>query len=223
MLDIGTATGQPLYSIIDSFKDAKVVGIDIDKSYVPACQKLFKNHSNVTIKLMNFYDLDTEFANTYFDTIIFGSSFMLMPDQSKAIELAKSINFLYIRTPVKERKNLLLVDTLRWKDFIQSIHGGHQALVEIPNNSGFWKSHLQIRFWKFPWRKGTEMHCKIKVLRQLLFKILQILYVLSKSHRLIIYVTLFVELPEIKFKYNILKWRVLWKYRYYNIINLDLY
>lgn len=92
MLDIGTATGHPLYSIINTFKDAEVVGIDIDKNYVPACQKLFKNHENVTIKLMNFYDLDTEYADTQFDTIIFGSSFMLMPDQSKAIELAKSIN-----------------------------------------------------------------------------------------------------------------------------------
>lgn len=84
-MDIGTATGQPLYSIIDGFKGAKVVGIDIDKSYVPACQKLFKNHENVTIKLLNFYDLDLEFPNVNFDTIIFGSSFMLMPDQSKAI------------------------------------------------------------------------------------------------------------------------------------------
>jgi hypothetical protein len=41
---------------------------------------------------MNFYDLDIEFPDMVFDTIIFGSSFMLMPDQSKAIELAKSIN-----------------------------------------------------------------------------------------------------------------------------------
>lgn len=90
MLDIGTATGQPLYSIIDSFKNAEIVGIDIDKSYVPACQKLFKNHDNVTIKLMNFYDLDLEYKDKTFDTIIFGSSFMLMPDQSKAIEIAKS-------------------------------------------------------------------------------------------------------------------------------------
>lgn len=57
MLDIGTATGQPLYSIIESFKDASVVGIDIDSNYIPACQKLFRNHKNVSIKLMNFYDL----------------------------------------------------------------------------------------------------------------------------------------------------------------------
>lgn len=84
-MDIGTATGHPLKSIINSFKDAEVVGIDIDANYVPACQKLFAKHENVTIKLLNFYDLGLEYPNTKFDTIIFGSSFMLMPDQSKAI------------------------------------------------------------------------------------------------------------------------------------------
>ena len=113
MLDIGTATGHPLYSIIDTFKNAEVVGIDIDKNYVPACQKLFKNHENVTIKLLNFYDLSIEYPNTQFDTIIFGSSFMLMPDQSKAIEIAKSINIFYFRTLNKKRKDLLLTNSLR--------------------------------------------------------------------------------------------------------------
>ena len=58
VLDIGTATGHPLYSIIDSFGDAQVLGIDYDKNYIPACQKLFEKHSNVTIREMNFYQLD---------------------------------------------------------------------------------------------------------------------------------------------------------------------
>ena len=49
VLDIGTATGHPLYSIIDSFKTSDVVGIDYDKHYIPACKKLFKDHENVTI------------------------------------------------------------------------------------------------------------------------------------------------------------------------------
>lgn len=122
VLDIGTATGHPLKSIINTFKDAEVVGIDIDKNYVPACQKLFKNHENVTIKLMNFYDLSIEYPNTQFDTIIFGSSFMLMPDQSKAIEIAKSINIFYFRTLNKKRKDLLLTNSLRWEITIQQIH-----------------------------------------------------------------------------------------------------
>ena len=39
---------------------------------------------------MNFYDLEKNHPNEKFDIIIFGSSFMLMPDQIKAIEIAKS-------------------------------------------------------------------------------------------------------------------------------------
>lgn len=39
---------------------------------------------------MNFYEMETAFAGKSFDIIIFGSSFMLMPDQVKAIEIAKS-------------------------------------------------------------------------------------------------------------------------------------
>ena len=92
MLDIGTATGHPLHSIIDTFKDAKVLGIDIDESYVPAALKLFKDHSNVTVELRNFYEMETAHPELSFDTIIFGSSFMLMPDQAKALEIAKSKN-----------------------------------------------------------------------------------------------------------------------------------
>ena len=41
VLDIGTATGHPLKSIIHCFKDAQVLGVDIDNNYIPACQKLF--------------------------------------------------------------------------------------------------------------------------------------------------------------------------------------
>lgn len=111
-----------------------MIGIDIDKNYVPACQKLFKNHSNVTIKLMNFFDLDSELPNVHFDTIIFGSSFMLMPDQSKAIEIAKSINSFYIRASDSERQDLLPANSLRRKESVQSVHVGGEALLEVPDN-----------------------------------------------------------------------------------------
>lgn len=49
VLDIGTATGHPLKSIIHCFKDAQVLGVDIDNNYIPACQKLFSENKNVTI------------------------------------------------------------------------------------------------------------------------------------------------------------------------------
>lgn len=109
VLDIGTATGQPLKSIIGSFKEANVVGIDIDKSYVPAAQRLFKDHKNVSIRLMNFYDLSTQLPDQLFDTIIFGSSFMLMPDQSKAIEICKSTFFLILEHLTKNGKIYFLL------------------------------------------------------------------------------------------------------------------
>ena len=41
VLDIGTATGHPLHSIINKFKNAEVIGIDYDPLYIPACTKLF--------------------------------------------------------------------------------------------------------------------------------------------------------------------------------------
>ena len=58
LLDIGTATGGPLLTIVDSFKETRILGIDYNPHYVPACQKIFSNYSNVDIKHMNFYDLD---------------------------------------------------------------------------------------------------------------------------------------------------------------------
>lgn len=41
------------------------------------------------MKLQDFYDLKD--SNEKYDTIIFSSSFMLMPDQKEAIEIAKSL------------------------------------------------------------------------------------------------------------------------------------
>lgn len=99
VLDIGTATGHPLKSIIEKFKSAQVLGIDYDQHYIPACKKLFEENKNVTIEQMNFYDLEKNHPNTKFDVIIFGSSFMIMPDQVKAIEIAKSISSHIFRMP----------------------------------------------------------------------------------------------------------------------------
>lgn len=87
-----------------------MLGIDIDKNYIPACQKLFKDCPNVEIRELNFYDLPTK-VNHKFDAIIFGSSFMLMPNQEKALEIAKNrLNpggRLYFLLTVYSRKSLL--------------------------------------------------------------------------------------------------------------------
>ena len=55
---------------------------------------MFKDHENVEIRFMNFYDLEKEEPETMFDIIIFGSSFMILPDQTKAIEIAQSTPFI---------------------------------------------------------------------------------------------------------------------------------
>lgn len=47
VLDIGTATGGPLSTITPYFEQARILGIDYNKHYVPACQKLFKDQPNV--------------------------------------------------------------------------------------------------------------------------------------------------------------------------------
>lgn len=61
VLDIGTATGGPLSTIVGYFsEETRVLGIDYNKHYVPACQKLFQDHKNVEIKHMNYYDLEKE-------------------------------------------------------------------------------------------------------------------------------------------------------------------
>jgi ribosomal protein L11 methylase PrmA len=60
VLDIGTATGGPLKTIVHLFGNARVLGIDYNPLYIPACQKQFKDHDNVEIKYMNYYDLERE-------------------------------------------------------------------------------------------------------------------------------------------------------------------
>jgi len=90
ILDVGTGTGQALNTIIGKIpSDVKVVAIDIDEYYVKKATKLFANRENVEVRLQNFYDLET--SNEKYDQIIFSSSFMLMPDQNKAISIAKKL------------------------------------------------------------------------------------------------------------------------------------
>ena len=58
ILDIGTATGGALKTIVPLFPEARILGIDYNPLYVPACQRLFKEHDNVEIRQMNYYDLE---------------------------------------------------------------------------------------------------------------------------------------------------------------------
>lgn len=60
MLDIGTATGGPLSTIVGYFPEARILGIDYNQHYIPACKKLFESNTNVEIKQMDFFDLEKE-------------------------------------------------------------------------------------------------------------------------------------------------------------------
>lgn len=104
VLDIGTATGGPLSTIVHYFEQARILGIDYNEHYVPHCEKLFEDHSHVEIKHMNFYDLEREEPDTMFDIIIFGSSFMILPDQVKALEIARSTSFVIQESSPKTEK-----------------------------------------------------------------------------------------------------------------------
>jgi ubiquinone/menaquinone biosynthesis C-methylase UbiE len=88
ILDVGTATGEPLFSIINQISPSvEVIGIDIVNTYLESSRQLFRSHPNVSIQQMNFYALGT--LRRKFGAIIFGSSFMLMPDKIKALQIAK--------------------------------------------------------------------------------------------------------------------------------------
>lgn len=114
ILDIGTATGGPLKTIVHLFDHARILGIDYNPLYIPACQKLFKQHENVEIRFMNYYDIEREEPETMYDIIIFGSSFMILPDQTKALEIAQSsLNFIQENSTREEKSTSCSLSTMR--------------------------------------------------------------------------------------------------------------
>ena len=59
MLDIGCGTGAPLKAISGQIKQIKdkIVGIDMNESYIKNALKLFQGDDQVSIFNMNFYDI----------------------------------------------------------------------------------------------------------------------------------------------------------------------
>lgn len=89
-LDIGVGTGVALHSVIKQIpSDVQITGIDINESYYKNAKKLFGKYKNVEIKLQNFYDMES--SNEKYDIIVLGSSFMLMPDYARALNLVKKL------------------------------------------------------------------------------------------------------------------------------------
>jgi ubiquinone/menaquinone biosynthesis C-methylase UbiE len=111
ILDVGIGTGGALKAIVDRFpKDTFIVGIDIDKNYIKKATDLFKTDRNVRIREQNFYELaDTK---EKYDAIVFSSSFMLMPDRKKALDIAKSLltpggKIYFLMTLYNQRKKFI--------------------------------------------------------------------------------------------------------------------
>lgn len=91
LLDVGSGTGAPLEAIYGSLRGTyrSIVGVDMHHEYTLQAQKRFQGRSDVQIHEMNFYDLGKNIKSK-FEFILFSFSFMLMPDQVEAINVAKN-------------------------------------------------------------------------------------------------------------------------------------
>lgn len=109
MIDIGTASGTCLKSIINKCNFERVLAVDIDKDYVASATKLFEKHDNVEVKFQDFQKYLEDGNTERFDIVLFGFSFMLMPDQAKALEVARRIvkpgGKIYAFLTLYEKKN----------------------------------------------------------------------------------------------------------------------
>ena len=61
--------------------------IDIDQAYVQRATKTFKNNDQVTVKYLNWMEIEEQ-EKERFDLVFFGFSFMLMPDKVEALKIA---------------------------------------------------------------------------------------------------------------------------------------
>lgn len=93
LLDVGVGTGSSLIANADLLKtkDIHVHGVDINQAYLTFCQKkIDKNQLNdyISIQEISFYDVP---VSVKYDAVYFSASFMLLPDQNAALEVAKKI------------------------------------------------------------------------------------------------------------------------------------
>jgi len=109
LLDIGTASGTCLNSILGQMNYERVLAIDIDKLYVKRAKNLFKDKKNVEVKFQNLETYLEDGNTEQFDIVFFGFSFMLMSDKAKALEVARRIvkpgGKIYAFLTLYEKKN----------------------------------------------------------------------------------------------------------------------
>ena len=91
VLDVGVGTGSSLISNVDLVRERemKVEGIDINESYLKACQEKLEEGALtdvISVRVQSVYDLDPD---DKYDAVYFSASFMLLPDQREALKVVR--------------------------------------------------------------------------------------------------------------------------------------
>ena len=91
VLDVGVGTGSSLISNADLVRERemKVEGIDINESYLKACQEKLEEGALtdvISVRAQSVYDLDPD---DKYDAVYFSASFMLLPDQREALKVVR--------------------------------------------------------------------------------------------------------------------------------------
>ena len=116
LLDVGVGTGVPLKSIHKKLTGVQILGIDIDKNYIEKAQEIFQKEQNVEILEFDFYKMAD--STKRFDLILFGGSFMLMPDREEALRIAKSLlneggSIVFLMTLYEDGTKLELLEKIK--------------------------------------------------------------------------------------------------------------
>ena len=129
MIDIGTGTGTPLYSVLDNLEFKRILAIDINKGYLETAKKRFKDKAHVEVKYQDFLAYVDEGNTEKFDLVFFGFSFMLMPNKQKALEVARKIlkpgGKVYTFLTLYHKKNKLVEFIKPKMRFLTSIDFGN--------------------------------------------------------------------------------------------------
>ena len=90
MMEVDTATGLELEVFLKTSNVKRVLGIDIDETYVAKATERFKDDARVEVRLMDFMDAKGDFTEK-FDVVYFGFSIMLMPEKVLALKQAANL------------------------------------------------------------------------------------------------------------------------------------
>lgn len=90
VLDVGIGTGASFFSQLSLVKEKELqwLGIDINGPYLKACQERIDEEnagSHIQVREQSIYDLK---ESELLDAVYFSASFMLLPDQGQALDVA---------------------------------------------------------------------------------------------------------------------------------------